>query len=251
VLFGKEKEIEELQKYIDTLNSKANIFIKSKIPQKELMQLYRTSRALIIPLDPNNIADKARFSQKIAEYLSCARPIITNNVGEIPYYLQDRKDALIVDYSVEEFTGAMKYVFDNEEDAEKHKESLTLKADDLISTYAKEMVEYIQKIFKKVGFAKNPKQFIANAYQIKHPNILTWSSLNCQKLILSNGCTLNLESVTDTDLLFNIILDIKNRHYFVLSEDYDSHKKFNSLSIYELSTAVEEFMLKLKGYFVC
>lgn len=119
VLFGKEKEIEELQIYIDTLNSKDNIFIKSKIPQKELMQLYRTSRALIIPLDPNNIADKARFSQKIAEYLCSARPIITNNVGEIPYYLQDRKDALIVDYSVDGFTGAMKFVFDNEEEVKK------------------------------------------------------------------------------------------------------------------------------------
>ena len=139
-------------------------------------------------------------------------------------------------------------VFNNEEDAEKYKKLLTLKADDLISTYAKEMVEYIQETFKKVGFGEKPNQFIANAYQIKHPNSLTWSSLNCHSLILTNGCTLNLESVTDTDLLFNIILDIKNRHYFVLSEDYDSHKKFNSLSIYELSTAVEEFMLKLKGY---
>jgi hypothetical protein len=142
-------------------------------------------------------------------------------------------------------------VFNNEEDAEKYKKLLTLKADDLISTYAKEMVEYIQEIFKKVGFGEKPKQFIANAHQIKHSNSLTWSRLNCHKLILTNGCTLNLESVTDIDLLFNIILDIKNRHYFVLSEDYDSHKKFNSLSIYELSTAVEEFMLKLKGYLVC
>lgn len=142
-------------------------------------------------------------------------------------------------------------VFNNEEDAEKYKKLLTLKADDLISTYTKEMVEYIQEIFKKVGFGEKPKQFIANAHQIKHSNSLTWSKLNCHKLILTNGCTLNLESVTDIDLLFNIILDIKNRHYFVLSEDYDSHKNFNSLSIYELSTAVEEFMLKLKGYLVC
>ena len=142
-------------------------------------------------------------------------------------------------------------VFNNEEDAEKHKKLLILKADDLISTYAKEMVEYIQEIFKKVGFGDKPKQFIANAYhQIKRSNSLTWLSLNCHKLILTNGCALNLESVTDTDLLFNIISDIKNRHYFVLSEDYDLHKKFDSLSIFELCAAVQEFSLKLKGYFV-
>lgn len=140
-------------------------------------------------------------------------------------------------------------VFNNEVDANEHIKTLALKADDLISTYAKEMVEYIQGIFRKVVFGEKPKQFIANTYCSKiDPNKPIWSRLNCHKLILTNGCTLNLESVTDTDLLFNIILDIKNRHYFVLSEDYDSHKKFNSLSIYELSTAVEEFMLKLKGY---
>lgn len=119
VLFGKENDIKSLQAYLDTLTSKDNILIKSKIPQDELMQLYRTSRALIIPLDPKSIADKARFSQKIAEYLSCARPVITNNVGEIPYYLHDRKDSIIVDYSVEGFVEAMKYVCENKEEAQK------------------------------------------------------------------------------------------------------------------------------------
>lgn len=117
VLSGEENDMKNLQAYLDTLTSKADIFIKSKIPQDELMQLYRTSRALIIPLDPKSIVDKARFSQKIAEYLSCARPVITNNVGEIPYYLHDRNDAIIVDYSVEGFVEAMKYVCENEEDA--------------------------------------------------------------------------------------------------------------------------------------
>lgn len=140
-------------------------------------------------------------------------------------------------------------VFNNEVDANKHIKILTIKGDDLILTYAKEMVEYIQGIFRKVGGDKKTELFIANAYCPKiDPNKPIWSKLNSHKILLTNGCTLNLESVTDTDLLFNIILDIKNRHYFVLSEDYYSHKKFNSLSIHELSTAVEEFMLKLKGY---
>ena len=117
VLSGKEYDMNNLQAYLDTLTSKANIFIKYKIPQNELMQLYRSSYALICPLDPRNIVDKARFSQKIAEYLSCARPVITNNVGEIPYYLHDRDDAIIVDYSVEGFFEAMKYVCENEGEA--------------------------------------------------------------------------------------------------------------------------------------
>ena len=51
--------------------------------------------------------DKARFSQKIAEYIGSQRPIITNNVGEIPYYFMNEKSALIVNYTSEAFAEGM------------------------------------------------------------------------------------------------------------------------------------------------
>ena len=70
------------------------IFIQ-QIPYVELIEIYESSLGLLIPLDPNSLADIARFSQKIAEYLSSSRPVITNNVGEIPYYFTDRKDIII------------------------------------------------------------------------------------------------------------------------------------------------------------
>ena len=56
------------------------------MPYNELLTLYSESLALLIPLDKTNTQDKARFSQKIAEYTSVGRPIITNPVGEVPYY---------------------------------------------------------------------------------------------------------------------------------------------------------------------
>ena len=139
-------------------------------------------------------------------------------------------------------------VFNNEVDANKYIKTLTLKGDELILTYAKEMVEYIQEIFRKVGGDGKTELFIANAYPRINPNKPIWSKLNSHKILLTNGYTLNLEDVVDTDLLFRIISDIKNKNYFVLTEDYDLHKKFHSLSVFELCDKTHEFMLKLKGY---
>ena len=62
---------------------------------------------LLIPLDPNSLADIARFSQKIAEYVSTSRPIITSNVGEIPYYFKDKENAIICEYSAKSYADAM------------------------------------------------------------------------------------------------------------------------------------------------
>ena len=138
-------------------------------------------------------------------------------------------------------------VFNNEIDANKHIKALTLKGDDLILTYAKEMVEYIQGIFRKVGGDEKTELFIANAYP-KIDSKPIWSKLNSHKILLTNGCTLNLEDVVNTELLFSIIFDIKNENYFLLTEDYDLHKKFHSLSKYELCVKIDEFFLKLKGY---
>ena len=140
-------------------------------------------------------------------------------------------------------------VFNNEVDANKHIKTLTLKGDDLILTYAKEMVEYIQGIFRKVCGDEKTELFIANAYCPKiDPNKPIWSKLNSHKILLTNGCTLNLEDVVNTDLLFRIIFDIKDENYFVLTEDYDLHRKFHSLSKCELYDTTNEFFLKLKGY---
>lgn len=138
-------------------------------------------------------------------------------------------------------------VFNNEEDANKHKKALILKGDQLLLTYGKEMIESIREIFKKVGMC-GKGQFIANSckdYQSK----LTWAKLNFYKVILTDMHILNLEDITDANLLYDIISSLKNTNYFVLSEDYDLHKEFNSYPIYrELIEMEQDFRLKLKGY---
>lgn len=106
VLFGNEKQMQKIKQFIQE-TATPSIEIKNQIPEEELYRLYDTSLGLLIPLDPNSLQDKARFSQKIAEYIGSKRPIITNNVGEIPYYFTNEKSALIVDYTSEAFAEGM------------------------------------------------------------------------------------------------------------------------------------------------
>ena len=112
VLNGPKEKIEEIAKIISDNGLKDKIFIKSKLAYNELFELYMTAASLIIPLNPNCEQDEARFSQKIAEYLSSKSPIITNNVGEIKYYFSD-EDLIKCGYSEESFAEKFKWVEEN------------------------------------------------------------------------------------------------------------------------------------------
>lgn len=117
VLSGSKEQISIIQNYIKHKNQQKNIEIKNKIPYSTLLNLYSNAQSLIIPLNPNNEQDEARFSQKIAEYLSSCSPIISNNVGEIKYYFKDKKDIILCDYSVNGFVNAFKWVTSHPEEA--------------------------------------------------------------------------------------------------------------------------------------
>ncbi|SHE77460.1 Glycosyltransferase involved in cell wall bisynthesis [Bacteroides luti] len=93
ILSGDKRLIEN---DINACNLSERVTIMQNVTYLELLQLYSNSLALLIPLSPSSLQDKARFSQKIAEYLSSSRPIITVNVGEIPYYFEDKRNAFVL-----------------------------------------------------------------------------------------------------------------------------------------------------------
>ena len=113
VLFGLSQDIVSVKSYLLSLTSRNNVSILFQISNSELQQLYFSSLGLLIPLDPNSLQDKARFSQKIAEYLTSTRPIITSNVGEVPFYFENRINAMVVDYSASAYAHAMKSLVDD------------------------------------------------------------------------------------------------------------------------------------------
>ena len=117
VLSGTTGEISIIQAYINQFESGGNIIIKNKVSYTTLLALYSNALALIVPLDPNCKQDEARFSQKIAEYLSSGTPVISNNVGEIKYYFKDKENIVLCDYSVRGFVEAFRWVYNYPKEA--------------------------------------------------------------------------------------------------------------------------------------
>lgn len=119
VLSGDSEQIKKIEEYIIKHDLQEKIKIKTKLPFEKLLSLYERATALIVPLNPDNEQDKARFSQKIAEYLSSATPIITNAVGEINYYFKANENIIIVpEYTTESYCDILLWVDKNVEQAQ-------------------------------------------------------------------------------------------------------------------------------------
>ncbi len=117
VLSGNNKQIGAIKKHVLEMKLNNKIEIKSKVPYIELISLYEKASALVIPLDPSHEQDEARFSQKIAEYLSSKTVVISNNVGEIKYYFKDKKNIVLCSYDTSGFANAFKWVSTHPEES--------------------------------------------------------------------------------------------------------------------------------------
>ena len=114
ILNGPTNRINDIQEEINKMFLQKYVTIKTKLPYDDLLNEYTTAAALIIPLDPECEQDEARFSQKIAEYLSSKSPIITNNVGEIKYYFND-DEIIKCQYNEESFAKTFNWIENNME----------------------------------------------------------------------------------------------------------------------------------------
>lgn len=74
-----------------------NVHFTGYLEKEELTYLQEHAFATIIYKN-DNIQNKYCFSTKLGEYLMSGCPVITTNVGEAMFYLEDRRNALIVPY---------------------------------------------------------------------------------------------------------------------------------------------------------
>lgn len=119
VLYGNKEDEEQIIDYISSLGLKERVIIHKNLSYSDLYAQYEQALALLIPLSPDSLQDKARFSQKIAEYLSSKRPIITVGVGDVNYYFTDKENAFVSkDLSVDELFQQMKFVVENRDIAD-------------------------------------------------------------------------------------------------------------------------------------
>jgi len=96
ILNGTDQQIKIIQEYLDLKsNKRKKIELISELQYNELVKLYMKALVLLIPLY-NDERDSARFPHKIGEYTAAGRPILTTNVGEIPYYFENNLNAFIL-----------------------------------------------------------------------------------------------------------------------------------------------------------
>lgn len=110
IIGGSEIIKEEIREHVRKMRKKEFVKILSNLPYTELVKMYKSSTALLIPLRPT-LQDEARFPHKIGEYLASGNPIITTNIGEVRYYFKDSVNAFVAEeYTVESFVEKMEYV---------------------------------------------------------------------------------------------------------------------------------------------
>lgn len=110
---GNRIDFEKLNNRISNSTKKKLIRLKSNIKYTELVELYKKSTALLIPLRPTN-EDTARFPHKLGEYTASKNVIITTNNGEIPNYFFDLENALVAEsFDTKLFSEKIDYAIQN------------------------------------------------------------------------------------------------------------------------------------------
>ena len=117
VLSGSREAIERVSEYMKKIGLSGRVEIKSKLPYDELLSLYSSASGLVVALDPNNKQDEARFSQKIAEYLSSGTIIVSNQVGEVKHYFHNKINILMDEFSSSGFCNSFRWIAENPEEA--------------------------------------------------------------------------------------------------------------------------------------
>ncbi|WP_290793250.1 glycosyltransferase [Flavihumibacter sp. UBA7668] len=114
---GSEWEMKRLKERIASSPKASRIKLFSRLPLQELIDLYMTSRALLIPLRPTQ-QDIARFPHKIGEYCAAKKVILSTKIGEVAHFFKDGDTALICDqYDETEFATKMQFVMEHPEEA--------------------------------------------------------------------------------------------------------------------------------------
>lgn len=114
---GSEWEMKRLKERIASSPKSSRIKLFSRLPLQELIDLYMTSRALLIPLRPTQ-QDIARFPHKIGEYCASKKVILSTRIGEVAHFFKDGDTALISDkYDETEFASKMQFVMEHPEEA--------------------------------------------------------------------------------------------------------------------------------------
>jgi glycosyltransferase involved in cell wall biosynthesis len=88
---GSGEQKEYLQKRVTDLELSENIIFAGKLKPDEVAKLYQSADIMLNPTTVDNMPNS------ILEAMACNVPIISTNVGGVPYIVEDNKTALFVE----------------------------------------------------------------------------------------------------------------------------------------------------------
>lgn len=112
VISGSQSDKNKVAKLITELNLENHVEIFTDLTQDELMDMYVSAKALLIPLR-NTLQDVSRFPNKIAEYCAAHRPIVATRIGELPKFFDNTSAIFAENYCIDEFSNKLKFVIEN------------------------------------------------------------------------------------------------------------------------------------------
>jgi len=116
VLIGKSDTLEEelfFKGLVEKLNITERTFFLGELPRKEIPAYLCNAKILSLARPKSMVAD-AGFPSKLTEYLATGNPVIVTEVGDIPLYLFDNKNAFLAKPdSIDSFTQKLDYVLSN------------------------------------------------------------------------------------------------------------------------------------------
>ena len=99
--------------YCDQKSSKTQQIIETGSVNFHSMQTYLSAcDVLLLPFEDTS-ANNGRFPLKFSNYLSCGRPIIATNVGDIPFYVRRNNLGIITKDTPESIANAINCLHDN------------------------------------------------------------------------------------------------------------------------------------------
>lgn len=114
---GRAAQYRKLCEKDDSL--KTRVSFKGRVPDESYISILSESTCLVLPR-PNVQVVRASFPTRLPEFLSTGRPVLTTNVPDVPLYLEENKDAVIVSGdSTEALAEGILYIWKDPERAER------------------------------------------------------------------------------------------------------------------------------------
>lgn len=115
ILNGEKSNFDRISDKIKQSSKSRLIKILTQLPYNELVRIYSTALALILPLF-DTVQDKARFPHKLGEYLASQNPVVTANIGEVGRFIEDKKNGIFYDVNnKEDLSSKLEWVISHQE----------------------------------------------------------------------------------------------------------------------------------------